>query len=315
MIPVEIPETIPVTIISGYLGAGKTTLINGLLAGNHGRRLAVLVNDFGAIDIDARLIADHDGDTISLANGCVCCTIADALGDALDKVLAMKPRPDHIVIEASGVANPGKIAMYGQGWPGLRLDGVVAVADGESVRALSEDKFVGPTVRQQLAAADLLVLNKMDLLAAGQGEAVRQWLARQAPEGRIATACRGDLPAAVLLGQLSAGARSYGSPDGGLERHGEYRALPFQSPRPFDRARLEARIAAWPTGVLRAKGLVHLHDDPGHAYILQLVGRRFSLEKGPAWDGKRPETRIAVISAGLDIDPGWLETSLHSACL
>jgi hypothetical protein len=107
---------VPVTIIGGYLGAGKTTLINALLAADHGRRLAVLVNDFGAVNIDVELIERHDGETISLTNGCICCSIADSLGESLDQVLALEPRPDQIVIEASGVADPAAIAGYGQGW-------------------------------------------------------------------------------------------------------------------------------------------------------------------------------------------------------
>ncbi|MDA1101372.1 MAG: GTP-binding protein [Proteobacteria bacterium] len=306
---------IPVTVIGGYLGAGKTTLINGLLRGTHGRRLAVLVNDFGAIDIDARLLADHDGDTISLANGCVCCTIADALGDALNKVSAMRPAPDHIVIEASGVANPAKIAMYGQGWPGLRLDGIIVMADAESVRARSEDKFVGGTVRQQLTAADLLVLNKMDLLTRDQCDLVRQWLETQAPDGRIATACHGDLPASVLLGQIAAQDRRYQAQGDGMARHDTYRAVPFRTARPLDRIRLGLQIASWPAGILRAKGLVHIFDDPGYAYILQLVGARYTLEKGPAWGKERPVTEIVVIAAAADLNPGFLESSLLSACL
>ncbi|MDP6876802.1 MAG: GTP-binding protein, partial [Alphaproteobacteria bacterium] len=262
---------IPVTVIGGYLGAGKTTLINGLLAGSHGRRLAVLVNDFGAIDIDARLIAAHDGDTISLANGCVCCTIADALGEALDKVLALPEAPEQIVIEASGVANPAKIAMYGQGWPGLRLDGIITVVDGENVSLRADDKFVGTTVRQQLAAADLLVLNKVDLLSPDECEAIQRWLHEQAPDVRIAAASFGDLPPTILLGQISAAPRQYS----GLDRHDHYHAVSFEDAQAFDRRHLAAQIAAWPAGVLRAKGLIWLHDDPDHAYVLQLVGRRY----------------------------------------
>ncbi len=301
---------IPVTVIGGYLGAGKTTLINRLLADGHGRRLAVLVNDFGALDIDARLITAHKGDTINLANGCVCCTIADALGDALDKVLAMTSAPDQIVIEASGVANPAKIAMYGQGWPGLRLDGIVTVADGESVRTRADDKFVAATVRQQLAAADLLILNKTDLLAEEQQTAVCHWLKKQAPDARLLAASFGDLPAAVLLGQLYSG-------DGhrdGFAAHDAYRTASFQFSGPFDRERLAARIKAWPAGVLRAKGLVYLDDDPGYAHILQLVGRRYSLEQGPAWNGDTPASRVVVIGTDPNIDPEWLRGSLLSAC-
>ncbi len=302
---------IPVTVIGGYLGAGKTTLINGLLAGDHGRRLAVLVNDFGAINIDAKLIAGHDGDTIALSNGCVCCTIADALGAALDKVLAMAVPPDHIVIEASGIANPAKIAMYGQGWPGLCLDGVVVLVDGETIQARAADKFVGATIHQQLTAADILVITKTDLLSGGQRQGAIDWLTRQKPQGRVILASHGDIPASVLLGHNATGAYQTMAAQG----HGDYRSLPFQTTRPMDRSRLKAQMMAWPKGLLRAKGLVHLRDDPSHAYILQLVGRRHSLEKGPAWPEEKRETQLVLIGVAADIDPSSLQASLLSACV
>ena len=157
-------DLVPVTVVAGYLGAGKTTLINELLAHDHGRRLAVLVNDFGAVNIDAALIADHDGQTISLKNGCVCCSIADELGDALDRVLALEPAPDQIVIEASGVADPANVAAYGQGWPGCRLDAVVVLADAETIQAKSRDQFVGELVVRQLRRADIVMATKCDLV-------------------------------------------------------------------------------------------------------------------------------------------------------
>lgn len=306
---------IPVTVIGGYLGAGKTTLINSLLAGDHGRRLAVLVNDFGEINIDAGLITAHDGDTISLSNGCVCCTIADALGTALDKVLGLTPPPDHIVIEASGVANPAKIAMYGQGWPGLRLDGIITVVDGDSVQGRSTDKFVGTTVMQQLAAAELLILNKVDLLSDQQRDDTRQWLEQNAPQARIIETSKGRLPTEVLLGQ-----HSNGKPIAdGTAQHGNFEAFTFRAERPLDRARLLALIAAWPAGVLRAKGLVFLGDDPDQRYILQLVGKRITLDRDATgdmtWTTSPPKSQIVVIGAGLDMAPDWLETSLATACL
>src|SRR5471032_1804518 len=131
---------IPFTVIGGFLGAGKTTLLNRLLAGTAGRKFAVLVNDFGAIDIDGRLIKRHGGDTISLANGCVCCTIGDSLVETVMKLLDGPGRFDHIVVEASGVADPGRIADLGVLDPQLTRDGVVVVIDAVEVRARASDR-------------------------------------------------------------------------------------------------------------------------------------------------------------------------------
>ena len=139
-----------VTIIGGYLGAGKTTLLNRLLADVHGMRLAVLVNDFGAVNIDAALIANRDGETISLTNGCVCCSIGDNLGIALYDLAERRDGPEHIVVEASGVADPARIAHYAGCHPRLDLDGIVVVVDAETVQARADDKYVGDVVRQQL---------------------------------------------------------------------------------------------------------------------------------------------------------------------
>ena len=138
---------IPVTVIGGYLGSGKTTLLNALLRGGHGRRLAVLVNDFGSINIDADLITAHGGDTISLANGCICCSLQDNLGTTLHSLAARSDPPDQIVIEASGVADPSRIGHYAMSLPGLHLDAVIVVADAEGIRRQARDKYVGDIVR------------------------------------------------------------------------------------------------------------------------------------------------------------------------
>ncbi len=126
---------IPLTVIGGFLGAGKTTLLNRLLAGTTGRRFAVLVNDFGALDIDGRLVAEHGGDTVALANGCVCCTIGDSLIETLVRMAEAPDRFDHIVVEASGVADPARIADLAVLEPRLMRDGVVVVVDAWDVRA------------------------------------------------------------------------------------------------------------------------------------------------------------------------------------
>ena len=152
----------PFTVIGGYLGAGKTTLLNNLLTRSHGLRAAVLINDFGDVNVDASLIAAHDGDTISLANGCMCCSLSGGFASAIATILARAEHLDAIIVEASGVAEPGKIAQYGQMF-GLPLDGVLVVVDAEQIRAQALNKYVGDTVLRQLGQADLMLLNKTDL--------------------------------------------------------------------------------------------------------------------------------------------------------
>lgn len=125
---------IPFTVIGGFLGAGKTTLLNRLLCGAEGRRFAVLVNDFGALDIDSRLVVAHGGDTVALANGCLCCTIGDSLVTTVLGLLERPERFDHIVVEASGVADPGRIADLAVLEPRLSRDGVIVVVDAAEVR-------------------------------------------------------------------------------------------------------------------------------------------------------------------------------------
>lgn len=151
---------LPLTVIGGYLGAGKTTLINRLLAEDHGLRLLVMVNDFGAINIDADLLESADQDTLRLTNGCVCCTMgADlfmAMGDALDRT----PRPDHLLIEASGIADPARIAAAAHTEPEMSYGGIAVVVDALNFPALSKDAQIGAQIQGQVRVADLLLISK-----------------------------------------------------------------------------------------------------------------------------------------------------------
>ena len=201
-------NSIPVTVIGGYLGSGKTTLLNALLRGTHGLRLAVLVNDFGSINIDAELIAAHQGDTISLANGCICCSLQDNLGSTFYALAERSDPPDHIVIEASGVADPRRIGRYAQAIPGLQLDGIIVLVDAESIRQQARDKYVGDTVLLQLQAADLLVLSKTDLVTAATVGEVRAWLAAQAPGAADRRGGRGPASHCVHPGAGCGGGRA-----------------------------------------------------------------------------------------------------------
>ena len=270
--------SIPFTVIGGFLGAGKTTLLNRVLSQSAGIRYAVLVNDFGALNIDAGLIAAHDGETIALANGCICCSIGDSLVDSLVALMERPDIADHILVEASGVSDPARIADVAVIDPALSLDGVVVMVDAASLGAQIDDRLIGETVRRQLVAADLLVCNKMDLLSTEERTAVLARLAELAPRTPVVPAVQADLPLAAVLGQRGETARP-AVPDG--HRHDDHedsfaRAV-IVADEPPRRAAFEASLTALPPSVLRGKGHIRFAEAPAEACLLHLVGRRWSL--------------------------------------
>lgn len=299
---------IPVTVIGGYLGAGKTTLLNRLLADPQGVRLAVVVNDFGSVNIDAALIANREGETISLTNGCVCCSIGDNLALALHDLAERPEGPEHIVIEASGVADPARIADYAASHPRLFLDGIIVVADAETVRTRVHDKYVGDLVRRQLETADLIVLSKTDLIDAAAFRQVHEWIAAEMPGARIVAAPRaGQVADLMLSGTTGHAALSRPVPDG--EHARQFAAWNFIRHQMLDGDALRAAIAALPPGVVRAKGVVRLAEAPERRFVLQLVGRRWSLEPDPA------ETQDALASDPSVIVCIGLADQLEPECL
>lgn len=306
---------IPLTVIGGYLGAGKTTLLNRLVRGGHGRKLAILVNDFGSINIDADLITGHDGETISLANGCVCCSIGGDLSAALAALTRRAAPPDHIVIEASGVADPAKIALHGTAFAQLRLDGIVAVADAETIVRRSHDKYVGDVVMCQLAAADLIVLSKTDLTGPQQTREVQNWLEAKVPGARVVEAACGSLPAELLLGVERLHDRGMmqegGVQEGGAHENGAHQARfaswSFTGNTPLDRQILLTLLAALPATAYRAKGILQLAGDPRRKHVLQAAGARLVLEAAGSWEGAEPFSRMVLIGAGGDDElAGWV---------
>ena len=191
-------DRIAVTVIGGYLGSGKTTLVNHILR-NATERIAILVNDFGDINIDADLIESRGEDTISLANGCICCSLVEGFGVALNTITKLEPRPDRLVIEASGVSDPAQVAAYGHG-PGLMMDAVVVLVDAETIRTRIDDAYVGQIVGQQLQAANVIVLNKADLVDADELTATKAWLAERCSEAVISATQNSEVPPALLFG-------------------------------------------------------------------------------------------------------------------
>jgi G3E family GTPase len=268
---------LPAVVIGGYLGAGKTTLINHLLRERGGRRIAVLVNDFGEIGIDAGLIEGAEGDVLSLAGGCVCCSYGADLVGALRQMLAREPRPDHLLIETSGVGLPAAVARTAALATGLALEGIVVVADALAVRELAQARYVGDTVRQQLQQADLLLLAKPDLAGDAALAALRPWLHGLDVRAPCVPALHGAVAPEVVLG-LSAHATQERPPASGRPPRLPAAATRFHSrtlvlQQPADAAALGRLLVA--EGALRAKGLVL--DESGRWLELQLVGRRVDL--------------------------------------
>lgn len=283
---------IPLTVVGGYLGAGKTTLLNRLLTGDHGRRIAVIVNDFGDITIDAALLESDDGTMRALANGCVCCSAVDGLAVALDELASLEPRPEHLVIEVSGVGDPWAVAQWGR-TPGYELEGVVVLVDPESVCDWLDDPLVGDTVATQLAGADLVLVSRTDLADRADVSAARD---------RIATVT--DAPvfdaAAVGVEVLLP-----------LDRHGrsEEAAHAVHVARSFvpasvDRATLERWLAATPREIVRLKGFV---DVDGERHVVQRSGRRVEVTRQRrASPGEPAMTAVAVPGTDPTLLASWI---------
>ncbi len=192
---------IPVTIVAGFLGAGKTTLLNHILSAEHGRRIGVLVNDFGSINVDAELIHEVEEGMMTLANGCVCCSIRTDLIRAVLQLAERDDPPEHILIESSGVADPAGVYeafLQQEIRNSVLVDGVITVVDAEHVLGLPDAE--AKLARTQVAGGDLIVLNKTDLVDADTLSNVKKWIREVKPKVQIFNATFGRIPMEVLLG-------------------------------------------------------------------------------------------------------------------
>jgi cobalamin biosynthesis protein CobW len=297
-------ERIPTTIVTGFLGAGKTTLIRNLIARAAGKRIAIIVNEFGDIGFDGSLLADcGDADCrpdgiVELTNGCICCTVADEFLPAMDALLARDPAPDHIVIETSGLALPQPL-VRALAWPTVRhritVDGVITVADAAAVAdgrfvpqaarpdpARQHDDPIEELFEDQLRCADLIVVSKTDLVTPEALADVKATVTRAARPGtRLIASSPAGLSARILLGLGSsaeddmAGRESHHDREGVEHDHDDFSSFAVKTPvfASLDALRQRVSAALMVPGVLRIKGRASVTGKAAAA-IVQAVGPR-----------------------------------------
>jgi cobalamin biosynthesis protein CobW len=326
-------DKIPATVITGFLGAGKTTMIRHILANAGGRKLALIVNEFGDVGVDGEILKAcssntcTEDDIIELANGCICCTVADEFVPTMEKLLARKDRPDHIIIETSGLALPQPL-VRAFNWPEIKanvtVDGVLTVVDA---KALSEGRFaddeaalaaqraadqglehenpIEELFEDQLNAADMVVLNKTDLI--GEAEALAAMLdvkekVREAT--RIVSARHGAIDLNVLLGLKGAAEDdmanrlSHHEMEGEVQHdHDDFATFVVEMQKAADRDELLKRISTVIAqhDILRLKGFAHVKGSASRL-LMQAVGPRLNSYFDRPWrHGEERLTRLVVI--------------------
>lgn len=342
---------LPVTIVTGFLGAGKTTLLRHMLGHADGRRIAVIVNEFGELGIDGEILKqcsigcseeEANGRIFELANGCLCCTVQEEFFPVMRELVARRGELDHILIETSGLALP-KPLVQAFNWPEIRnactVDAVITVVDSPAVAAgtfaafpdqvdaqrkldpnLDHESPLHELFADQLASADLVILNKADLLDAAALAAVRAEVAEELPPAvKIIEAHGGELPLDVLLGlncetELHIdGRKTHHDLEGHEEHdHDEFDSFAVELPEAEEARLLQAlKNAVGTHGILRIKGFAAIPGKPMRL-LLQGVGQRFDKHFDRAWQADEPRiTRLVVI--GQTLDQATIEAELNAA--
>ncbi len=337
---------LPVTVVTGFLGAGKTTLIRHLMQNPGGRRLAVVVNEFGDVGVDGEIlkgcaIPDCPAENIvELANGCICCTVADDFIPTIEALMALDPRPDHILIETSGLALP-KPLLKAFDWPDIRsritVDGVIALADAEAVAAgrfapdvarvdaqrLADDSLdhetpLSEVFEDQIACADIVLLTKPDLAGPEGVARARAVIAAEAPRPLpVVEVAEGAVDPRVILGLGAAAeddmdARPSHHDDAADHDHDDFDSIVVEIPEIDSPARLVAAIEALASerNILRVKGYAAVSGKPMRL-LVQAVGARVRHQFDRPWGPGEPRTgRLVVIAEHDDIDAAVIRAAL-----
>ena len=301
--------SVPVIIISGFLGAGKTSLLNWLLSADHKLSIGVLVNDFGAINIDSKLVEGVEGDTVSLSNGCVCCSIREDLVAACLNLLKRDSPPDYLVVECSGVSDPTTIVnTFDQ--PELQsllhIDNLLAVVDCEQFPKLVQGEL-GYLASNQIKLADTVILNKVDLVTQSDLSDLKQTMLSMVPEAHLFEVNQGRVPFELVFGFQRNAKPSRSNEKTLVETHRHEHGHPFttwswKTDRPLSLPKLRTVIEQLPDSVCRAKGIVCLEELPSYQTVFQMVGKRYNFRDGDIWGNIKPHSELVLIATGNEVD-------------
>ncbi|HTR56438.1 MAG TPA: GTP-binding protein [Kofleriaceae bacterium] len=300
-------RSVPFTILTGWLGAGKTTAINRMLAAQHGRRIAVLVNELGRISIDTQLIVGRGGDVLELAGGCVCCKV-DLKNDLWDGIadIVSRSAPDHVVLETTGIAEPaaildGLVRVPASVRERIAPVGVACVVDAETGAAALADR---ESAQEQAASADRVLLAKLDVARADAVRATHARLDELAPEAERASFPHDDAGALAMTAWLLERRKLrawHGHGDGERDHahHGQLVAVSFADDAPLVGERVLAVLASLGDRLVRAKGFVHLAGDDRRGFV-ERAGVRTDLTYREPWGPAPRRTELVLIGDGLD---------------
>ncbi len=295
-----------VTIIGGYIGSGKTTLIQHLLLGAAGRRIAALVQDATTLQIPSAMIAYWDAEITGLTNGNSYCSVSQGPSTALHDLIHRVGPPDHILLETRADENLFATLRYVEEM-GLTLDALLVLADAERLRALATASVNQHQIMRQIHQADLVLLNKVDLQTPDQLAQTRAWLASVALEARHIETVYAAAPISLLLGAPCTAEKP--SPDAWRDCD----AWCFESRRALDRDALRATLRSLPAGIIRGDGFVHLTDEPGSPHMLQHIGRRTVFKRELESIAPGPQTKITLLGLRNRVDAQALEKTLCDA--